>query len=238
MCFILRAEERAPVFAFLLVLCSVALSAQTPPTWWTERQVLTPGATADDYAVANVGQLKYLASKAALEMDAKLSPGGAGTAIDDLILAWLNPPAGAPPADDYAVMNQGQLKYVAKLFYDRLADFDYSGAPLAGGARYPWTHGPGQESDDDNHAAVNLGQLKYVFSFSIASIISDAYNIDTDGDGIPNGWEIENGLDPLDPADAANTNGGPTYLELYQQSLGAGGDPTVANTAGLILYTP
>lgn len=67
---------------------------------------------------------------------------------------------------------------------------------------------------------------------------TDPYAADFDADGIPNGWEIETGLDPFNSADAANTSGGLTYLELYQQSLGAGGDPATANVAGLIVYAP
>jgi len=46
---------------------------------------------------------------------------------------------------------------------------------------------------------------------------------DIDGDGMTNGWEIANGLDPNDPTDAAkdNDNDGFTNLEEYQ----AGTDP-------------
>lgn len=66
----------------------------------------------------------------------------------------------------------------------------------------------------------------------------DPYAADFDGDGIPNGWEIENGLDPFDPTDALLDNGGLTHLELYQQSLGPGADPTTANPVGLLTYTP
>ncbi len=40
---------------------------------------------------------------------------------------------------------------------------------------------------------------------------------DSDGDGLPDGWEDENGLDPLDPRDANYLNNdGITYLEQYQ----------------------
>ena len=67
---------------------------------------------------------------------------------------------------------------------------------------------------------------------------ADPYAADFDGDGIPNGWEIEKGLDPFNPADAANTSGGLTYLQLYQQSLTTGGDPLQANAVGLAVYSP
>jgi len=43
---------------------------------------------------------------------------------------------------------------------------------------------------------------------------SDPNNWDTDGDGLPDGWEVENGLSPKDPSDALNDNdyyGGEEY---------------------------
>lgn len=67
---------------------------------------------------------------------------------------------------------------------------------------------------------------------------SDPYAADFDGDGIPNGWEIEHGLDPFDASDAAKLNNGLSNLELYQQSLGEGGDPATANPVGLVIFTP
>jgi hypothetical protein len=67
---------------------------------------------------------------------------------------------------------------------------------------------------------------------------ADAYSADFDADGLPNGWELERGLDPFYAPDAANTSGGLTNLQAYQQSLGGGGDPTVANLLGLVVYTP
>lgn len=44
--------------------------------------------------------------------------------------------------------------------------------------------------------------------------------VDTDGDGIPDSWETENGLDPEDPADAmAIASNGYANLENYVNSL-------------------
>ncbi len=94
---------------------------------------------------------------------------------DDLIayLAYLE----EPPRDDFAALNQGQLKHIAGLFYARLVELGYQGAPLAGGQTRPWT--TGTTSDDDDYALVNLGQLKRVFSFSLASLTIP--NADADG---------------------------------------------------------
>lgn len=44
--------------------------------------------------------------------------------------------------------------------------------------------------------------------------------VDTDGDGMPDDWEIENGLDPNDPEDRNDlAESGYTYLEEYMNSL-------------------
>ena len=66
----------------------------------------------------------------------------------------------------------------------------------------------------------------------------DPYAADFDADGIPNGWEVEHGLNPFDAADAATFINGLSNLELYQQSLGAGADPTTMNSVGLMVYSP
>jgi RHS repeat-associated protein len=142
------------------------------PAWWFVRDViprLDPGKAnpvwpadypaADDYAVANAGQLKNIAAKAVEEFAAHISPEG----VADLF----QPTAGA---DDYVVVNQGQVKAVAKSFYDKLHELNYAGSPLLPGKTYPWTAGT---SDDDSYAVANLGQLKHVFSFDFAWFESD-----------------------------------------------------------------
>ena len=48
-------------------------------------------------------------------------------------------------------------------------------------------------------------------------------NADTDGDGIPNGYELAHGLDPLNPADATADNDGDGFSNL--QEYLAGTDP-------------
>ena len=46
---------------------------------------------------------------------------------------------------------------------------------------------------------------------------------DTDGDGMPDGYETANGLDPNNPEDGAEDSGnGYTNLEIYLNSLVAG----------------
>jgi len=54
-----------------------------------------------------------------------------------------------------------------------------------------------------------------------ANEIAALYNLDTDGDGIPNWWELANGLNPNDPSDASQSSTNPfahglTKLQVYQ----------------------
>lgn len=214
------------------------------PDWWFERDVITrlpahatnPAPiwpdhypTADDYAAANIGQLKNIASKAAIELD-YIIPGGAGASVQIMLSSWSG---GAE--DDYALINIGQLKEVARHFYVRLLQSGYMGAPHYTWIQYPWSQ---TDSDDDSYAVVNLGQMKYIFGFFATGFILDSYMADNDLDGIPSGWEIENGLNPLNPTDAAITNGGVTNLQVYQQSIDTGTGPSTQTAVGLLVYSP
>ena len=131
------------------------------PNWWFEQDVikrlpafatqaptdwLTHYPKADDYALANVGQLKHIAKKAANALDAKLPTPGAGTAVHALVDPWsLVPVANTAPRDDFAALNIGQLKAVATPFYLRLQELGYTGQPFLAGQvptpakPYPWS---------------------------------------------------------------------------------------------------
>lgn len=67
---------------------------------------------------------------------------------------------------------------------------------------------------------------------------TDPYGDDFDGDGIPNGAELEMNLNPFDAADATYINGGLTNLQIYQQSQDGGGDPAASNAVSLLVYSP
>lgn len=164
----------------------LGLSAAAPPAWWSPRNVLDGNAAIDDYAAANIGQLKTLAKKAADEMDTVLPGGGAGAAIHGLITTWQQPPAEGVARDDYASLNAGQAKTVAKLFYDRLIVYG-----LRPAESYPWAGAP---APVDDYALVNVGQLKTLFAFEIPP---DS-GLDTDGDGLTDLAERGLGLNPLD----------------------------------------
>jgi hypothetical protein len=234
-------KKRPLSAAFAVALLLAAFVAQLPaaqPAWWTQdatRILPTPPVAPDNYAVANLGQLKHVAAMAKKHLDDKLSTvGRAGQAIDDLV-AGLEPRAGSTPSQiiasreaNYAPVNLGQLKAVAKPFYDRLRAVGYNtrqnlidhGAP--GWAHdYPWNPATPVA---ENYSPANLGQMKWVFSFDLSTFSLDQ---DADGDGIPNGWEVTYGLDPQNPADAEQiAPGGITYVDKFQQGL----DPTKADT--------
>lgn len=153
-----------PLFFGCVLVAAPFAFAQTVPVWWTTQGALS--GAADDYAAANIGQLKYMASLAVREMEGRLGPSGAGTDLRALVNSWTQPLA---TRDDFAAVNSGQLKTVAKLFYDRL------------GQPYPWSQAT---TDDDDYALVNLGQLKYAFKFKIAGVGDD------DADGLLDSWEV------------------------------------------------
>lgn len=202
------------------VICSLFLAAAVlgaPPTWWIVRQVLDPAAASrkDDYAAANVGQVKTLAKKAAAEMEAAFGPqGGAGTAIQSMVASWAAAADPQNPRDDFAVVNAGQLKSIAKPFYDRLIAL---GLHTAGD--YPWS---GSSTPKDDYAAVNVGQVKTAFAFEI--------DHDFDNDGMNYVWERAHNLDGQNSADAGLDADGDHLTNLQEFRLGT--NPTLADTNG------
>jgi hypothetical protein len=56
-------------------------------------------------------------------------------------------------------------------------------------------------------------------SLLVGSLLLDP-NLDADGDGMPNGWELSHGLDPLNAADANWDNDGDGLSNLREYQLG------------------
>jgi hypothetical protein len=187
------------------------------PDWWSTRGVLTTNVAAD-FAPINQGQLKNLAAAAKAEFDAWL-PGGASTQIQTLV-------NGFTANNNYLPVNQGQLKTLAKPFYDQLIASSFV-------SNYPWAMLTNAPTD---FAPANIGQAKNLFSIDLAPFF---LMMDSDGDGMSDGWEILHGLDPFDPADAgadADADGMSNYYEYV-----AGRDPSSPpETASLDLqvWTP
>jgi hypothetical protein len=202
-------------FVGLGILSSWVFAAPLPtegkpgfyPDWWFERDVIIrkpSSATAewpkdysqpDDYAAANLGQLKFITIKAKAELEALLGEAGPGARISSLVEVWSRSAPLNVVRDDYGVLNQGQLKFIAGLFYERLHDFGYVGAPLEAGQVFPWD---GASQVPDSYAAANLGQLKFLFSFNPKIWVADS-----DQDGMEDHWESSHGLDPANSADAS-----------------------------------
>lgn len=166
-----------------------------PPAWWSDSQTQildTANPTQDNYAPANLGQLKHVAKQAKAHLDATL-PGGAGNAIDILVTGFGGNLTTEQRDANYAPINLGQLKSVAKPFYDRLLSVGYDtranliahGYPATWGFDYPWNPATPVE---ENYAPANLGQLKIAFSFDASTLVPP---VDTDGDGISDAWELE-----------------------------------------------
>ena len=158
------------------------------PNWWSQRGVLNPNASPDDYALANQGELKNIATAAVAEFDERL-PGGAGDTLHSLVNGWNQPNA---QRNDFAPVNLGQLKNLAKPFYDRLIAVGYADS-------YPWTSIP---NSPDDFAVANIGQAKNLFSFDL--LATDIVH-DSDQNGLPDWWENyyfgHTGVDPNGNAD-------------------------------------
>ena len=150
------------------------------PAWWFSRGAITPLNPAnsapswpgsypasDDYAVLNQGQLKNLATQAYNELHSNTSSSvwstSQGMVLTNLVAGW-NPTSG----DAYAVVNLGQLKTVAKPFYDVLIQIGFANT-------YPWT---GVGADD--YAIANIGQAKRLFTMAPIDLATDLnYEIQT-----------------------------------------------------------
>lgn len=125
------------------------------PNWWNSRGVILTNAFVDDYAAANIGQLKTIAKKAIDEMNDKWGlSGGAGVELNQLAENWQL--EGLSERDDYSVVTIGQLKTVAKYFYNKLNQLDNTIVTPN------WLM-----TGHNDHAIANIGQVKTAFSFNI-----------------------------------------------------------------------
>jgi thrombospondin type 3 repeat protein len=235
-------HRRGVVSRWLLVWIALAVGMPislyaNPPAWWAQRNVTITGATAQDYAAVNHGQVKNIAKAAAAELDANLH-GGAGDALHALIQGWASP---APATDDYAPVNLGQLKSIGKLFYDRLIQEGYTD-------KYPWAD---SLKPADDFAMANIGQVKNLFAFDLQQwnslpewwrmkyfgTLDVSPTADSDGDGLTNLDEFKLGTDPTKSSTA-----GDTFSDGWKVAHGI--DPLkkyVPDTSGavnLVVFTP
>ncbi len=195
-------KKISAILAFITLLAHLTFAGE--PVWWKERGVVSNKSNQassktieENYQLANVGQLKHFAAKAAEELNEKLNfAGGAGDEINALVASFTKFNSQNPEAN-YEIANLGQLKNIAEVFYRRLRKLR-SGMVIfpnhmtfkSGGTYYynhiyPWnamSASPTEEEYAANYAPLNLGQLKFIFGWSVAG--------DSDSDGVPDAWVI------------------------------------------------
>ena len=177
------------------------------PSWWSDRGVINTSGTANDYAAVNQGQVKNIAVNAVYELDDNFWQfSGTNGAILDALAVTLSSTTGN--TNDYAAVNLGQLKAVAKPFFDTLLAGGYRGHPLESGS-YPWVGGT-----VNDYAMANIGQVKNLFSFDVT--------LSSDGSGLPDWWEQLYGItlgSGTTATSLAPRGDGLSYLDAYQQGL-------------------
>ena len=118
----------------ILLLLSATVHAVSP-TWWDDHSILVD-AQPEDYALANIGQLKFMATEAKKHL----------TVIHNIsYLEWAGvyPNGGNPDTflntGNFSLLNQGQLKLVADGFYSML---ELKGGDPQGllNVNAPWTY--------------------------------------------------------------------------------------------------
>jgi len=177
----------------LTLLAGTLLFAEVPQ-WWVDRGIVDTNTTPNDYAPVNQGQAKHVAHQAYLEFDQNLTTDC--SAISNLVY-------GFSETNNYLPINLGQLKYLAVPFYDLLWTNNYTNAWPEGMivGPYPWSSSSNSSAD---YALANIGQLKYLFSFNPSTVATDF-----DEDGLPDWWEKQYGLDPLDATGDNGADGDP-----------------------------
>jgi hypothetical protein len=85
-----------------------------------------------------------------------------------------------------------------------------------------WYFGDLSQGPDDDYDTDGLTNLEEYLAGT------DPTNSDTDTDGMPDGWEVQYGLNPLDPADAAQDIDGDGLTNLQEYQVGT--DPANSDT--------
>ena len=224
------------------VLGTVVYAAS--PSWWKARGVMPEAydeesaeAREENFEAAKLGQLMNFAEKAAEELNENV-PGGAGDAITELISGFKKYDPEDPDAN-YQALTAERLKTVAAVFYDRLAELPETyvsyGSEVVANGKYPRVQEEGTtEEVASDDSVVNVGQLKNTFAWSLTSVASD----DSDGDGLPDSWEMKyfGNLTTANGSSCYNGDG-ISDLQKYQQ----GKDPTLPPEGSdlfLVVYTP
>jgi|GEM_PF-700114 len=211
------------------------------PVWWFTNGTIIPSnptnaapiwpssyPASDDYSVINQGQLKNIATAASAHLQTYLPAAvlnlSNALALQTLVSAWTTNPS--TNADNYAVVNQGQLKALAGSFYDVLG----SGSYTAGigvqptnwiSGSYPWST---NTNSSDPYAVANIGQAKYLFSFDLSAPTNQ----------VPPWWSTYYGLTNVVPTAQTPAGNGLTFIQAFQQ----GANPTNYYSQGTNTITP
>jgi len=124
------------------------------PVWWYTWQVIHAGAETNDYAMANAGQLKKMATCAynamseALNAEKDIATNGFPSA-SNLVTSLTH-------SNNYEAVNTGQLKYTAMPFYHWLINEGRTN-------NYSWI----DATETNDFSAANIGQIKHIFSFPL-----------------------------------------------------------------------
>lgn len=221
------------------LLAFLSASPAADPAWWTTRGVKT-ASPASNLSPATVGQAKHMAAMALAELELRIPPEDFDV-LEAAVNAVVNLEKPVPLPPDWNEKHRipllsGELKALAKPFYDRLRAMDADwidhqmlrldlkriepdSSPFVY-SPYPWSE---TSTDDDNKAPATLGQLKAVFSLDF-SLLGSTAEPDSDNDGVPDDLEpisgtspslldsdgdgVMDGLDafPIDPTRSAHEN--------------------------------
>lgn len=215
---------------------------QTNPAWWLIPPPVPPPGTTNPpapisgtplpKAVANVGQLKYIAYCATQALKAR-NP-ALGAQVESALVgsgkpipSWDRNVSNLQP---FAAVNIGQLKAVAAPFYSVMhsayppwvnAQLDANGTRSASepSSIFPWST---TAADDQNKAIATVGQLKAVFALRFEQIV------DVDNDGMMDSWEVSHGFNSGSSSDASlDFDGdGVTNLNEYRRGTHPKDDDT------------
>lgn len=203
-----------PLF-FAIFLAPITTAPAADPAWWAARGVTT-AAPASNLSPATIGQAKHMVSMALAELQPRI-PAPTFQALQADVAAITSLALPITPEDfsnQKAVLLSGQLKALARPFYDRLRYLDTlwvnqqmtlanvrllepSSSPPSY-SPYPWS---ATSSDDSNYSPAAIGQLKAAFSLHFedwgsAEPILPTGPYDTDSDGLSDVTEAAMGTSP------------------------------------------
>lgn len=200
--------------ALIIGMSTSVTYGQTPPQWWVDHNVTNSNVKLDE-GLVSVGQVKYVVKQAYAYLELELEAfGGSGSAVTNLYTTFCTT-APANLEDDLRVITLGQLKFLAKPFYDRIMEVQFDPSTMnPESGNYPWSD---TQDDDQDDAPATLGQLKFVFSFDLSRSL--------DADEIPDWWEANYNIDPLKNIDNTATDFDGDAILDFAEYLGKS-DPT------------